>query len=40
MRVLYDAMLTNDGKVIAIRDIKKGEKIKIDLNNKNQLYKL
>jgi len=31
--VVYDAMLTNDGKVIALRDIKEGEKIKIDLKD-------
>jgi hypothetical protein len=30
---MYDAMITNEGKIIALRDIKEGEKIKIDLKD-------
>ncbi|MGZ7119655.1 MAG: hypothetical protein ACXVH2_08095 [Methanobacterium sp.] len=30
---MYDAMLTNDGKIVALKDIKEGEKIKIDLKD-------
>lgn len=30
---MYDAMLTNDGKIIALRDIKEGEKINIELKD-------
>lgn len=30
---MFDAMLTNDGKIIALKDIKEGEKIKIDLKD-------
>ncbi|MGB9938099.1 MAG: hypothetical protein ACPK7O_10300 [Methanobacterium sp.] len=30
---MVDAMLTNDGKIIALKDIKEGEHIKIDLKD-------
>lgn len=30
---MYDAMITNDGKITALRDIKEGEKINIDLKD-------